>query len=214
MICRNCSAEIDAVFEICPYCKKDPRKRGYFGKTGIVLVLVFLAVVSAVVYASLNFPEIKSFAVSAASKVASFQIEQRRCTGEEIPTSATGETVQSTVNTTGAVSFDLCSAPVNEVFVAGADGKPISSCGVITAKKAQLKDITQAQFKSFCLQRITRSRYLWLTVRFEDSTGIVFFGNNASSAVYCKLDETDAIKEILGNIILSDSGNYIYVDVR
>ena len=225
MICRNCSAEIDASFEKCPYCKKDPRKRGYFGKTGIVLVLVILAVVAAVVYAALNFPRIKNLTLSAASRVAAFQITQRRYSDEDNKSSsaaaaedgqdaenAGASTEQSSCEPAG--SFDLCSAQIKELCVAGADGNTISACGLITAKKQQLKDLTQAQFKSFCLQKITRSRYLWLTIRFEDGTGLVFFGNNTASAVYCKLDENDRIAEILGNVLLSDGGNYVYVDNR
>ena len=224
MICRNCSAEIDASFEKCPCCKKDPRKRGYFGKTGIVLIILLLTIVSAAVYGAFNFPRIKNLALSAASRIAAFQITQKRYSDEDNdPSSAPAEDGQVAANAGASSeqsscepdgSFDLCSAQIKELCVAGADGNTISVRGLITAKKQQLKDITQAQFKSFCLQKITRSRYLWLTIRFEDGTGLVFFGNNATSVVYCKLDENDRIKEILGNILLSDGGNYVYVDNR
>lgn len=220
MICRNCSAEIDPSFEKCPCCKKDPRKRGYFAKTGIVLIIALLAVTSAAVYGAFNFTRIKNFALSAASRVAALQIMQKRYSDEDDRlSSAPAEPGQDAANAAASTEqsaggFDLCSVQIKEFCFAGADGNTISARGLITAKKQQLKNITQAQFKSFCLQKITRSRYLWLTIRFEDDTGLVFFGNNAASAVYCKLDENDGIVEILGNILLSDGGNYVYVDNR
>lgn len=106
--------------------------------------------------------------------------------------------------------FNLLNAKIKEYPIRTANGTMVSKRGLIKAEKEQLKNTSQAKFGKFCLQKVSRSPYSWLTIKFSDSTGLVFTGNCATSAVYCKLGKDDYIGEVLGTVILSSDGKYVY----
>ncbi|MDO4380934.1 MAG: hypothetical protein Q4D20_08680 [Clostridia bacterium] len=110
----------------------------------------------------------------------------------------------------GSKTFDLLKAEIKEIPVLSSEKKEISKRGLITAEKEKLKALGSEKFGEFCLQKISRSPYSWVTIKFSDSTGIVFTGNCATFAVYCKLDKNDYIGEVLGTIILSSDGKYVF----
>lgn len=111
-------------------------------------------------------------------------------------------------------TFDLLKAEIKEIPVLSSEKKEISKRGLITAEKEKLKALGSEKFGEFCLQKISRSPYSWVTIKFSDSTGIVFTGNCATFAVYCKLDKNDCIGEVLGTIILSSDGKYVFTSKK
>lgn len=210
MICRNCSAEIDDKNEKCPFCRKDPRKRNSRGKGGYILCALIIIAVAAAVFVGLNFDEVKSRIAVVIPNLKAASSTSATTTGSEPLSSASAQSESSSSAQNKA--FRLSKAEIKEFALLSRDGKEISKRGLITTKKKNVKSLSQAQFSDFCLQKVSRSPYSWLTVRFEDSTGIVFTGNCATCAIYCTLDENDYIKNFLGTIILSFDGTYVYIE--
>lgn len=210
MICRNCSAEIDANNEKCPFCHKDPRKRNSHGKVAYIICALVIIIAAAAVFVWLNFDEVKSHIAMIFPEIT--------VASSTAPTTAVTEATSSTTAQSESSSsaqieaYGLSTAEIKEFAVFSKDEKEVSKRGLITAKKEEVKALSQAQFGDFCLQKVSRSPYSWLTVRFEDSTGIVFTGNCVTCAVYCTLDKNDYIKNVIGLILLSGNGTYVYAE--
>ena len=222
MICRNCSAEIEDRSEKCPFCHKDPKKRNHRSAAGPILCILLILAVVAAVYVGLSFDEVKAKiasvfpVINSTSSTVLTSEEESSSVSTTATTSSSGSTAaqseSSSPTSAESKSCDLSKAEIAEFSVFSKDGKELSKRGLITAEKEKVKVISQTQFGEFCLQKISRSPYSWLTVKFDDSTGIVFTGNCATSAVYCTLDENDYIKEVLGTILLSSDGTYVYTE--
>ncbi len=134
----------------------------------------------------------------------------KKTTSSKTTAATTAQTTEKPKAANDRKTFNLLKTEIKEFPIRTASGAMVSKRGLINANKEQLKKTSQAKFGKFCLQKVSRSPYSWLTIKFSDSTGIVFTGNCATSAVYCKLGKDDYIGEVLGTIILSSGGEYVY----
>lgn len=136
--------------------------------------------------------------------------EKNTASSKNTAAATVSKTTENPKSANGRKTFNLLKAEIKEIPIKAATGTMVSKRGLINASKEQLKKTSQAKFGKFCLQKVSRSPYSWLTIKFSDSTGIVFTGNCATFAVYCKLGKDDYIGEVLGTIILSSGGEYVY----
>lgn len=230
LICRNCGAEVDPKNEKCPCCRKDPRKRNQSSKAGFVIIVLAVVIAASAVMIGLNFQALKKeFLRILPEKVVSALVTKEQ--SEPTSTASSTESAASAEPSTSEAKtepqkttepskepsnnengFNLLSAEITEIPVLSSEGTEVSKRGLLKAKKSQLKAVSQAEFSAFCLQKISRSQYCFLTIEFEDSTGIVFTGNCATSAVYCSLDENGCIGSVFGTILLSNDGNFVFTE--
>lgn len=70
----------------------------------------------------------------------------------------------------------------------GSETDKIGQRGVIYAQKSEVAKMTGEEFKKFG-EYVETFSYNWLTIAFEDGTGVVFQGCNGDLPGYGKLDE-------------------------
>ena len=126
------------------------------------------------------------------------------------PKTTGGEaTAEST--TFAGTPFSLKDPKIVTINIKDKNKATVAKYGYIFAQKEQIKSLGQKKFYSFCKNTIGKSELKWLTIKFEDSTGLVFIGNDYSFASYCVLDKNDFIGNSLGKVILGDSLEYIFI---
>lgn len=209
MICRNCSALIEDGAEKCPVCHKDPNKHGRNGKGKVlvlVLVVLLLGAASFLVYS--NFDLVKEKLGSFFPSLVNSNITTAAENGKDVPNEK--ETTKSE-SESETEKISLLKAEIIALALENESDDKLVLHGTISLQKPQLKALTETQFKDFCLKRVAHSSFAWLTLKCDDKTGIVFSGNCITTAAYGTLDENDYIKETLGIIILTPSGEYVYV---
>ena len=217
MICRNCSAIIEDGCEKCPSCGKNPGKRGAKGggKAVALIVLALLVLGAGVVFAlNMDFIKEKFGALFASAPTSDATTLDYNDTGvaEETTTEVpeTKETTKAIAATEPVEKISLLKARINTLALKK-DGNKIVFHGTLELKKSQLKALTHTQFSDFCAKRVSQLTYAWLTLKCEDNTGIVFTGNCITTATYCTLDENDYIGQSLGTILLTESGEYVFI---
>lgn len=239
MICRNCSAEIDENAQVCPVCKKDPTLRDYDKKSGkrgpIVILLIAACLLAVCIFVGIQISNGKialpgtteplttqssksAFAFSdsetndteTSSSAASASAPDTTQASTAEPQTTVSEAVTESTTLTG-VPFSLRAPKIVTKKITDENTVPVAKYGSVFAQKKQIKALSQKKFYSFCKNTIGKSELKWLTIRFEDSTGLVFIGNDYSFASYCQLDENDFIKASLGKVILNNAHKYIYI---
>ncbi|CAB1240183.1 exported protein of unknown function [Ruminococcaceae bacterium BL-4] len=138
-------------------------------------------------------------------------------TTSKVLTSSKSSVSSSTSNSTipkTSVSSKASSNPLmNYNFVTqderSGSGKTIGKYGYISASKELTKNATQDQFKEFINAHVKDSGLNYVSIIFEDGTGICFTGSNTEIIDYGNLNKDGSLKESIGTITLSN-GNYIY----
>lgn len=115
----------------------------------------------------------------------------------------------ATVETTPANLLMEAEVQVHEVMN-GAKTEVIGERAEVVFSKDVAKTLTKEQFVEFCYEVVDGSGYNWFTISFEDGTGIVFAGSNASNATYGEIDADGAILEGYGYIMAYESGTVNY----
>lgn len=92
----------------------------------------------------------------------------------------------------------------------GSGTEKIGERAYIEIKKAELEQATQEDFKEFADTTVKDSGYNWFSIVCEDGTGICFIGSMANAVEYGKMDEEGSLDEVLGDILLQESGEYAY----
>lgn len=213
MICRNCGTELPDNTEKCYHCHKDPKKRNYRGRAGAFLVALIIIAAAAIAAVALKPDEVRSLVgtrlPSEAASVYAVAKERVLNLVSSFDKTESESTKVGDSSTSESVASPLSAATIQKVSVRLNESDSFSSRGLLKAEKAEWKKASQADFKSFCEQKISGSADLWTTVEFEDGTGLVFTESCTTSAVYCKLDENGHIATPLALIVLSQSGDYI-----
>lgn len=73
-----------------------------------------------------------------------------------------------------------------------------------------MKNITMEQYDEFCTSVVSGSGYNWITIDFQDGTGLVFTGSNPVVATYSKIDMYGRSDESIGFVSKIDQGKYEY----
>ena len=113
------------------------------------------------------------------------------------------------------VYFDTVSGTDN-IFMAAEEHKMYTTMGTggytayIAVKKDAAQKATSEQFYEFAHTRVENSGYKWYCIRFEDSTGIIFYACNPIAAQYGVVNRSNEMVEPHGNILLTDDGTYEY----
>lgn len=84
----------------------------------------------------------------------------------------------------------------------------------ITVQKADALAATPEEYADFLSQRVTSAKSSGLaecyTMKFEDGTGVIYYGADPINANYGLVDETGSIIEPYGAIIVDDNNIYSY----
>lgn len=95
----------------------------------------------------------------------------------------------------------------------GQDAKPITY--TITVQKPDALAATADEYSEFLSQRVETAKSLGLaesyTMRFEDGTGVIYYGADPNNAQYGLVDENGGIVEPYGAVVPLDDGSYSYV---
>lgn len=94
--------------------------------------------------------------------------------------------------------------------VKSGSGEVIGQRAYIRITKAQLKEITEENYKEFAESVVKESGYNWVSIICDDGTGICFPGSMYYVGDYGKLDDDGAIVESVGTISLAEDGSYSY----
>lgn len=121
-------------------------------------------------------------------------------------------TVSKVKHTTGNMLLD---AQVYEAdIVNGAGDEVIGTRGEISMNKADMRKVTNEEFKTFAETEVAGQGYNWFTIFFEDNTGICFEGALSYCATYGTVDTDGTIIEAEGMIVLGSDGEYTYTAVE
>lgn len=127
------------------------------------------------------------------------------------PTTPPTEIASETTAVISTVPFSIKNPSVVTFKLKNNSNVTVGKYGYIGANKAEFKAMSQKQFLSFCKKNVDDSELKWLTIRFEDGTGIVFNSDDYTFATYCELDSNCYIKKTIGKIVLNKSGEYDYI---
>ena len=222
MICRNCSAVVPDDCGRCPSCGKEPDKRGQSGKTAVVTVLIALVIFLSctAIALKINRPDIfitaaSTAAPTSAETTAFFAFEEKTGTEAQTQAEQTTEETAGTKEDTSAVSESIQSADyvLETVPVKDSSGNEQSKRAVIRADKEDFQRDGKNCFEKIRRTAAGESGYLWLTVTFDDSTGIVFFADSTFAASYGILDGKGLVSELFGVIIIGQDGSCSYFPV-
>ena len=216
MICRNCSAVIPDDSEKCPSCGRDPEKRGRSRKTAFIIFLLSLIIFSSCVAIAVRINRAPAEPTSASStsvtsessalfalKTTLTQSETTVCVTETKPTESTAPKETKSFKDFEVETFTVSSA---------ADGEKTERA-LIKADKEDFQKNGKDYIETICRSIISKNSYIWLTVDFGDSTGIVFLSDNTGGADYGKIDENGLISELYGSFIISRQADYSYYPV-
>ncbi len=73
-----------------------------------------------------------------------------------------------------------------------------------------MKNITMEQYDEFCETVVNDSGYNWVTIDFQDGTGLAFSSSQSLVATYGEIDEKGRCRETIGDVIKIDEGKYEY----
>lgn len=73
-----------------------------------------------------------------------------------------------------------------------------------------MKNITMEQYDEFCGTVVNDSGYNWVTIDFQDGTGLAFSSSQSLVATYGEIDEKGRCRETIGDVIKIDEGKYEY----
>ncbi len=106
--------------------------------------------------------------------------------------------------------FYLTFNPLNESNLQEAQAASSSSDGgqetyayILTARDS-MNSLSERKFRKFAENIVSDSPYSWITLDFQDGTGIVFTGTDTSRAAYGYLDSDRCISEVFGYITLEE----------
>lgn len=91
-------------------------------------------------------------------------------------------------------------------------GSIVGQYAFIKIPKSWSERITDYHFKEFVETRVKDSKYNWVSIIFDDDTGICFAGSSTLAATYGELDSNGSVVKPIGTILLDESGNYTYTE--
>ena len=115
-------------------------------------------------------------------------------------------------STTGGINT-LMTAKLNVRDVLSGSREKIGERAFIVADKEYTKLLSNDDFKLFCDEVVSDSGYNWVSIDFQDGTGICFPGSMSYFATYGTMDNEGRIDELKGNITLQD-GAYTYTEIE
>lgn len=124
---------------------------------------------------------------------------------ESPPQSAEEDTAPTEAEHTGNIFLD-----------ADQEGKPSSGGGVImmiTVEKDAAQAASSEDYAAFLSDRVSPCFAEAYALRFDDGTGVIYYGCDPSNAIYGTMDYKGAILEMLGSIRPTDIGVYEYVSL-
>lgn len=117
---------------------------------------------------------------------------------------ASDEVVESTGNI-------LLDAELNVADVMnGLNTEKIGEYAYISVKKSEALELSMEEYDAFCINVVKDSGYNWVTIIFDDGTGLQFQGSLYTVATYGTLDNDDCIEESIGMVISTEESIYEY----
>lgn len=99
-------------------------------------------------------------------------------------------------------SNPLLNPPLVTKVVLSGSGANIGTCAYIQTSKSAFESITLDQYKEFINERVS-TKYNWVSIIFNDGTGILFSGSTPGIGQYGLVDNDGSLKTLYGNITLS-----------
>lgn len=87
--------------------------------------------------------------------------------------------------------------------VKSGSGNVIGKCAYTKIKKSEFSELTTEDFLEFCNQCVNDSEYNWVSIIFEDETGICFLSSATNLATYGRLDNQGAVEETIEDVIIT-----------
>lgn len=91
---------------------------------------------------------------------------------------------------------------LTEDDVKSGGGNIIGKCAYTKIKKSEFSKLTTKDFLEFCNQCVKDSGYNWVSIIFEDDTGITFINSEIDNVQYCKVDNQGSNEETIGDVII------------
>lgn len=90
----------------------------------------------------------------------------------------------------------------------GAGTKAIGESAFVVVDLETMKNVTEEQYHEFCEGVVRDSGYNWITIDFNNGTGLCFQGSSPALATYGKIDNEKCITEQMGNVMSMGDGTY------
>ncbi len=92
----------------------------------------------------------------------------------------------------------------------GTKNEKLGEYAYISVPLETMKKVTMEQYDEFCKTKVDDSGYNWVTIDFQDGTGLQFQGSTSSVSTYGTLDNEECIEESKGVVMMTGENTYKY----
>lgn len=118
------------------------------------------------------------------------------------------DTPTEEIESTGNILLD---AELNVDDVMNGYGtEKIGEYAYISISKADALELSMEEYDAFCTTVVKDSGYNWVTIFFDDGTGLQFQGSLYTLATYGTLDSDGCIEESIGMVLSTEESVYEY----